>query len=67
MFPYQAGYVAFYTSDVPTAIAELQKANQDGPFITCLLAQAYEKREDKAKAGELYRQGGKEPSSVLAV
>jgi tetratricopeptide (TPR) repeat protein len=54
-FPYLAGYVAFYTGDLQTAIAELQKANQNDPFITCLLAQAYEKQGDKGKADDLYR------------
>lgn len=54
-FPYLAGYVAFYTGDDKTAIAELEKANQNDPFITCLLAQAHEKAGDKAKADELYR------------
>jgi tetratricopeptide (TPR) repeat protein len=54
-FPYLAGYVAFYTGDLQTAIAELQKANQNDPFITCLLAQAYEKQGDKGKADELFR------------
>jgi len=53
-FPYLAGYVAFHTGDMKTAIAELQKANQDDPFIAALLAQAYEKQGDKAKAEELY-------------
>jgi len=54
-FPYLAGYVAFYTGDLQTAAAELQKANQNDPFIVCLLAQTYEKQGDKAKADELYR------------
>jgi Flp pilus assembly protein TadD len=54
-FPYLVGYVAFYTGDTQTAVGELQKANQNDPFITCLLAQAYEKQGDKAKADELYR------------
>ena len=54
-FPYLVGYVAFYTGDLVTATAELQKANQNDPFIICLLAQAYEKQGDKARADELYR------------
>jgi tetratricopeptide (TPR) repeat protein len=54
-FPYLAGYVAFYAGDFGAAVAELQKANQNDPFITCLLAQAYERQGDKAKADELYR------------
>ena len=55
-YPYIAGYVAFYGDDYKTAIAELQKADQKDPFILSLLAQAYEKSGDKAKAMELYKQ-----------
>jgi Flp pilus assembly protein TadD len=54
-FPYLVGYVAFYAGDMRTAIAELSKANQNDPFITSLLAQAYEKTGDKDHATELYR------------
>lgn len=54
-FPYLTGYVAFYSKDYKTAIADLQKANQEDPFILALLAQSYEKVGDKAKAQELYR------------
>jgi Flp pilus assembly protein TadD len=69
-FPYLAGYVAFYTGDFVTAAAELQKANQNDPFITCLLAQTYEKQGDKAKADELYRKvltsNGHSPTNAYA-
>lgn len=54
-FPYLTGYVAFYGKDYKAAIAELQKASQEDPFILALLAQAYEKLGDQAKAQELYR------------
>jgi tetratricopeptide (TPR) repeat protein len=54
-YPYIAGYVAFYGEDYKTAIAELQKADQKDPFILSLLAQAYEKSGDKAKAMECYK------------
>jgi tetratricopeptide (TPR) repeat protein len=58
-YPYLAGYVALYTGDYKTTIAELQKANQqfDGkdPFLLSLLAQAYEKSGDKAQAIEYYK------------
>ncbi len=53
--PYLAGYVAFYAGDDKTAIAELQKGNQRDPFILALLAQAYEKLGDRARATEYYR------------
>jgi tetratricopeptide (TPR) repeat protein len=54
-FPYLTGYVAFYTSDYKTAIADFGKANQNDPFILAMLAQSHEKSGDKAKADELYR------------
>jgi tetratricopeptide (TPR) repeat protein len=54
-FPYLVGYVAFYGGDYKTALEELQKANQNDPFIQCLIAQTYEKMNDKDKALEFYR------------
>lgn len=54
-FPYLVGYVAFYRGDYKTAFEELQKANQNDPFIQCLIAQTYEKLGDKEKALEFYR------------
>jgi len=54
-FPYLTGYVAFYTGDYKTAIAELQKADQHDPFILVLLGQAYEKSGDSAQAKDYYR------------
>jgi tetratricopeptide (TPR) repeat protein len=54
-FPYLAGYVAFYGGDAKTALAELQKANQNDPFILSLMAQAQEKLGNQAEATELYK------------
>jgi len=54
-YPYLTGYVAFYTGDYKTAIAELQKADQRDPFILVLLGQAYEKSGDTAQAKDYYR------------
>ena len=54
-FPYLVGYVAFYTGDPKTAVAELQKGNQNDPFIQTLLGEAYEKLGDKGKATEFYK------------
>jgi tetratricopeptide (TPR) repeat protein len=51
-FPYLVGYVALYLGDYKTALDELQKANQNDPFIQCLIAQTYEKLGDKEKAAE---------------
>jgi tetratricopeptide (TPR) repeat protein len=53
--PYLVGYVAFYGGDSQAALTELQKGNQNDPFILSLIAQAYEKLGDKDKAVEYYR------------
>jgi len=52
--PYLQGYVAFYAGDYKTALEELLKANQNDPFIQCLMGQTYEKLGDKGKAVEYY-------------
>ena len=54
-FPYLTGYVAYYTGDDQTALADLGKANQRDPFILCLIAQTYEKLGNGAAAKEYYR------------
>ena len=54
-YPYLTGYVAFYTGDYKTAIADLQKADQRDPMILALLGEAYEKSGDHAQATEYYR------------
>lgn len=54
-FPYLTGYVAFHGGDYKTAIADLSKASQQDPFILVLLAQAYEKTGDAARAKEYYQ------------
>lgn len=53
--PYLVGYVAFYGADYQTALTELQKGNQNDPFILALIAQTYEKLGDKARATEYYK------------
>jgi len=52
--PYLQGYVAFYAGDFKTALEELLKANQNDPFIQCMIAQTYEKLGEKDKAVEFY-------------
>jgi len=54
-FPYLTGYVALYTGDYKKALEDLQKANQNDPFIQCLLGMTYEKLGEKDKAMECYR------------
>ena len=53
-YPYLTGYVALYTGDAKTALADLQKARQDDAFIQLLMAQAYEKLGDKDQAKAFY-------------
>jgi tetratricopeptide (TPR) repeat protein len=54
-YPYLTGYVALYTGDAKTALADLKNARQDDPFIQVLMAQAYEKLGDREQATALYR------------
>jgi tetratricopeptide (TPR) repeat protein len=54
-FPYLTGYVAFYTADYKTAIADLQKADQRDPLILALIAESYEKSGDATQAKGYYR------------
>jgi tetratricopeptide (TPR) repeat protein len=54
-FPSLKGYVAFYTGDYKTALEQLNQANQNDPFIQCLIGQTYEKLGEKDKALEYYR------------
>ncbi len=53
-YPYLAGYVALYTGDYGGAIKELQKADQQDPFVLSLEAQTYENMGDKAQARDYY-------------
>lgn len=53
--PYLVGYVAFYGGDYQAALTELQKGNQNDPFILSLIAQAHEKLGHKEEAAEYYR------------
>ncbi len=70
-FPYLQGYVALYTGDYQAALGELQQANQNDPFIQCLIGQTYEKLGDKEKAQEYYRKAstavGHNPPAAYAV
>jgi tetratricopeptide (TPR) repeat protein len=52
--PYLVGYVAFYSGDYRTALAEFMKGNQTDPFILSLIAQSHEKLGDQATAKEYY-------------
>lgn len=54
-FPYLAGYVALYTGDAQGALEHLKKANQNDPFIQCLMGMAYEKLGQKEEALACWR------------
>src|SRR6266480_1183343 len=54
-FPYLKGYVAFYAGDYKAALEGLNQANQNDPFIQCMIGQSYEKLSEKQKALEYYR------------
>jgi tetratricopeptide (TPR) repeat protein len=53
--PYLTGYVAFYTGDLKTALADLQKASVQDPFIQCLIGMTYVKMGQKEQAMEWYK------------
>ena len=55
VYPYLAGYVAFYRDDFKTAVAELRRADQQDPFLLNLLGQAYEGAGDAAGAKECWQ------------
>jgi tetratricopeptide (TPR) repeat protein len=54
-FPYLTGYVAYYLGDYNKALADLQEASANDPFIQCLLGMTYEKLDQKDKAIQAYR------------
>jgi tetratricopeptide (TPR) repeat protein len=54
-FPYLKGYASFYARDYKTAVQQLSDANQNDPFIQCMMGQAYAKLGEKDKATEYYR------------
>ena len=68
--PYLTGYVALYTADYQMALKDLQKADQNDPFILCLVGMTLEKLGDKTKAMEAYRKaaaaGGHNPPAAFA-
>lgn len=53
-YPYLAGYVAFYLGDSREAVAELEQADQDDPFVLWLLARAHETLGEPDAAATLY-------------
>jgi len=54
-FAYLVGYVAFYRGDYSAALEALQKANQNDPFIQCLMAQAHEQLGNQEQATVFYK------------
>ena len=68
--PYLTGYVALYTGDPKTALADLESANQNDAFIQCLIGMAYENLGEKEKASDMYRKAasvrGHNPPAAFA-
>lgn len=54
-YQYLLGYIAVEAGEYDTAIAELEKGNVTDSFVLGLIARAYEKKADAAKATEYYR------------
>lgn len=52
--PYLTGYVAFHSGKFQQAVDDLLQGDQRDPFVLGLIAQAYEKLGDRAKAREYY-------------
>jgi tetratricopeptide (TPR) repeat protein len=69
--PALEGYVAFYTKDYKSALSFLQQANQNDPFIQCLMAMSYEKLGDNDHAMEFYKKAATatnhNPAAAFAV
>ncbi len=69
-FPYLAGYVALHTGDPYNARFHLAQANQNDPFINCLLGLAHEQLGQKENALEHYRKAyattGHNPPAAFA-
>jgi len=53
-YAYLAGYVAYYAKNDRQAIAHLQQADQQDPFILLLLAQAHQRLGERTAAREYY-------------
>ena len=64
-YQYILGYIALEAGDADTAIAELQKANLEDSFVLGLLARAYEKKGDAAKATEYHNKALAAPAHSL--
>jgi len=52
---YLAGYVALHTGDPRAALEHLKQANQNDPFIQCLMGMAHEKLGQKEEAMACYK------------
>ena len=54
-YPYLLGYIAFFAKDYQHAIEELVKGDQNDPFVLGLIAQSYQRLNERAKAEEYFR------------
>ncbi len=63
--PYLTGYVAFFAGNYKQAVDDLLQGDQRDPFVLGLIAQAYEKLGDRAKAREYYEKVVAMPSHSI--
>jgi tetratricopeptide (TPR) repeat protein len=54
-YPHLTGYIAFHAQDYTRAVADLQQADQEDPFVLILTAEAYEHLGDTSRARDYYR------------
>lgn len=55
IYRYLLGYVSYYLKDYDRAIAELARGNMGDPFITNMLAMAYDAKGEATNARQYYR------------
>jgi tetratricopeptide (TPR) repeat protein len=69
--PYLTGYVAYYTGDYKTALADFEKDPRNDAFIQYMIGMTYEKLGDKEKAKEAYTKAaaarGHNPPAAFSV
>src|SRR5439155_26985318 len=55
VLPKLKGYGGVHGGEFKAALEGLNQANQNDPFIQCMIGQSYEKLSEKQKAVEYYR------------
>lgn len=65
IYYYLAGYTALYAGNNDAALAALAKGDQRDPFVLGLMAQAYDKKKDKANAKAFYDKALESPAHTI--